>query len=294
MTRTIGIVAPADWLEPETLKAGVNVLRKAGLQVKIAANVGKKWGRMAGKPEVRAEALMQMARDPKVDFLLAAAAGHGGLQILDLLDWKALAKAQKPLMGFSDTTALLSAWQRYGCGEAWHGMNLRSIARDDAVSTATLLKVLKGEDFGDIVLTRGAKVALKGSGQGLLVGGNLAIVSSTLGTPYAPPAEGAKILFFEEIDEPIYRIDRWLHQLRHAGYYRNLKGVLVGGMSRIADSTSRDFGFSLEQLWKQHFGALGIPVITHFPAGHEKRNLPLPLGKTITLKTTPHVSVEWK
>jgi muramoyltetrapeptide carboxypeptidase len=216
---------------------------------------------------------MEFVEDPRVDAILCARGGYGCCRILDALDAPAVRAARKPLVGYSDVTALL-LWQRRLAGLVGfhgpmleHGAELAPEALDSLVNeltgTAPRPSVLKG------VGRRG------GSAEGQLIGGNLVLLSASLGTCWEVDTRGA-ILLIEEVGEHPYRIDRMLQQLRGAGKLERLVGVGAGDLSSCVDE--RFLEPSAEQVIEEIVAPLGVPLVTSLPIGHLKANRTWPIG----------------
>lgn len=284
----IGLIATADRLEPELVAQATATLNAAGIGVKPAHNLTETWGNSpAGTPESRAHGVMEMAADPAVTALLAVKGGYGSIQVAGLLDWPKLAGLGKPIIGYSDTTYLLNGWVRHGL-EAWHGPMLKDIALEpERADVRALVEALKAGALG--VHPRAsaqARTLCAGRAEGILWGGNLSVLASMAGSSWVPAGMPGSILFIEETGERIHKLDRWLHQLKHAGLLAGLRGVLVGRMTDIDDYAPFPYGFSVEEMLGQVFGPLGIPVVTGLACGHGGVNVPLPLGRRIEIVAT--------
>jgi muramoyltetrapeptide carboxypeptidase len=224
---------------------------------------------------------MALVKDPRVDAIVCARGGYGCSRILDALDADAVRAARKPLVGYSDVTALL-LWQRRAAGLiGFHGPMLEhgaALAREaldslvgELAGTATRPTVLRGVGRGG------------GSGEGSLIGGNLVLVTASLGTRWELNTRGA-ILLIEEVGEFPYRIDRMLQQLRGAGKLEQLVGVGVGDLSTCVDERFPEP--SAEQVIEEIVGPFGVPLVTGLPIGHLRVNHTWPVGARATIDGT--------
>jgi muramoyltetrapeptide carboxypeptidase len=284
----VGVIAPAGALDEERLCAGVRVLEGWGLRVKLGSAVLERRAYLAGGDEARRSDLQRMLDDAEIRAIFCARGGYGSQRLLPLLDFATLARTPKPIVGYSDATALLNA--ALACGVvAVHGpMVAEDMARGlPARSEEWLRSVLT-----DPAYTWEAEVpetVRPGVGSGPLVGGCLSVLVATLGTPYAPETAGA-ILFLEDVHERPYRLDRLLTQLRQAGKLEHLAGLVFGTMAACPP----DDGVAPLDVVRSCCGDLRFPVGFGLPAGHRPAeddqsagdNLALPLGVQVVLDTT--------
>ncbi len=243
---------------------------------------------LAGSDAARAKELNAAFTDQETRVVLAARGGYGVARILDLVDFQLLQKNPKTICGYSDLTALHAAVQvksklvsilgpnlmgGWGCGK-----------EESLIERQATIDLLGGMDVGDSLLPSALNSKLKvingGEATGRLVGGNLAVLNSIIGTPYEPDWNNA-ILFLEDIGEAPYRIDRMLTQFRMAGVYDRIRGVLLGHFTDC--ECEKNSSAKLDELFGEFFGNLGKPVLSNFPSGHEHPNLPLPMGALIEL-----------
>ncbi|HYR10159.1 MAG TPA: LD-carboxypeptidase [Longimicrobium sp.] len=232
-------------------------------------------GYLAGTDEERAADLNRALRDPAIGAVWFLRGGYGTMRIIDQIDWDALARHPKALIGFSDNTAVHLAAQRAGVvgfhGPHPHTADFPDFARDELLRVLTV-----PEPAGVLPLPPGgrAETLAGGVAEGPLLGGNLSLLSATLGTPYAIRPEGA-ILFIEEVGEHPYRLDRLLSHLRLAGVLSAVAGIAVGG---ITETPEMEGAPDAAEVVRDTLGGLGVPVATGFPFGHIDDNWTLPLG----------------
>jgi len=276
----IAILAPAGPSDRIRIEEGARAIESRGHRVTIAANIDHRHrGYLAGTDEERAEELNRAFRSPEYDAFFFARGGYGSMRILDRVDYAAFAANPRPLVGFSDITALHQAIAAKTGLATFHGpmVNLdfhRGLSSD---VDAWLWSMLAGE----APMTRAfsaADVLFEGEAEGPLFGGCLALTQSLVGTPYDYWADGG-IWFWEDVDEPVYRIDRMLTHLRLSGRMQRVRGVVIGAL--------KDCGSDAEMLefLREFFGPLSIPVVRNFPFGHHGNNLLMPIGRTVRLST---------
>jgi muramoyltetrapeptide carboxypeptidase len=276
---TIGLAAPGGPVHPVLLEGGRAVWEAAGFRVKHRADIVARSNFLAGDDDRRVAELSELIADPEVDAIQCARGGYGVTRILDRLDAAAFRAARKPLVGYSDGTALL-LWQRRCAGlVGFHGPMLE---RGEDIPTAVfraLVAALAGEtDDAGRGWTGAGRVA--GRATGRLVGGNLVLVLASLGTPWEIDTRGA-ILLFEEVNEPPYRIDRMLQQLRAAGKLDGLIGIGTGAFTGCVDE---DYPVpTAEDVVVEVAAAVGIPLVTGLPFGHTKDNRAWPVGARATI-----------
>lgn len=268
---TFGIAAPGGPVDRETLLAGVAMLEARGYRTRMRDDLFARKDYLAGDDARRADELREFVADPEVDAILCARGGYGCDRIVPRLDASAFRAARKPLVGYSDVTALL-LWQRRQAGlTGFHGPMLERGADVDASVLDALLDALAGERAPVMNGTpRGGGVA-----SGRLVGGSLTLVAASIGTSWEIDTRGA-ILLLEDRGERPYRIDRMLQQLRGAGKLAGLAGVGLGDFSTCRDERYPELG--AEQLVAALIAPLGIPLVSDLPFGHVKLNYPWPFG----------------
>ena len=276
---TVGIAAPGGPIDAERLAAGRAVWERAGFRVVHRADVTAKRGYLAGDDERRASELAELVADPGVDAIVCARGGYGSPRILDRLDAAAFRAARKPLVGYSDITALL-LWLRRCAGlVGFHGPMLERGGDADPVSLRVLLAALAGAHSDEGRFWSGRALG-GGHATGRLVGGNLVLVAASLGTPWEIETRGA-ILLVEDVNEPPYRIDRLLQQLRAAGKLDRLAGIGMGAFTGCSDERYPET--SAEDVVAEIARAHAIPLVAELPFGHCQRNLAWPTGARATL-----------
>lgn len=273
----VAVTAPSGpVLRPDRLEAGVAVLAGWGLEPVLAPHVRAVRGHLAGRDADRAADLDAAFADPAVRGIFAVRGGYGLTRLLDRLDWAALARDPKLLVGFSDVTALLlAAWSRLRLVTV-HGPfagRLHTLQRD----AADHLHRLMFDGWAGEVPGASATVTVTGGrAEGRLVGGNLTLLTSLLATPDQPDLDGS-ILFLEDVHEAPYRLDRMLVQLRRAGLLERVAGIVVGELVGCEPPPGRPSA-TAEDVVQAELAGLGVPVVRGFPVGHVDHQLALPVG----------------
>jgi len=254
------------------------VLRGAGFQVVHREDIGDREGYLAGSDARRASELQELWSDDRVDAILCARGGYGCQRILDALDPQLAREARKPLVGYSDITALL-LWQRRCAGlVGFHGPMLDYGDELPGESLEALLAQLQGQSRPPLLL-RGRGL-VPGSARGRLAGGNLSLVTASLGTSWEISTRGA-ILVIEEVGERPYRIDRMLEQLRSAGKFDGLRGIAVGGLRDCKDPRYPEP--DALQVIERAACQARVACVADLPFGHQPANHPWAQGVRATI-----------
>jgi muramoyltetrapeptide carboxypeptidase len=285
---TIGIVATARKLTWEELESTVGVLADAGFKIRTGQRMFGAENQFAGSDDDRASDMQRMLDDPDINAILCARGGYGTVRIIDKLDFTEFQKHPKWLCGFSDIT-VLHAHINQNCGVATlHSsmpLSMKDLPEDHAQIT-TLINSLKGElpnyDFASHPLNR------IGTMEGKIVGGNLSVIYSILGSESDLNTDG-KILFLEDLDEYLYHIDRMMMNMKRNGKLANLKGLVIGGMSDMNDNAI-PFGKSAEEIIRARVNEFDYPICFNFPVGHIDDNRALILGKKAAIQITDNGS----
>lgn len=281
---TVAIVAPSGILKHREgeVQQAVNLLKSWGLHAVVGKHVFSKDNHFAGTDNERCEDLQKAMDDPTISAIWCARGGYGTVRVLDKLDYTKFKEHPKWVIGYSDITALHNQLHNEGF-ESLHALMCVSLTKDLGEIEATV-STFKSALFGmpEGYTLEGSNYNKIGEASGPLVGGNLTMLHTMLGSNTSIDTSG-KILFIEEIGEYKYHIDRMLQSLKRAGYFDNCKGVIVGDMSKLRKNTTL-WGTSIEQLILDALSDYNFPIAFNMPAGHEKDNRALVLGKTITLK----------
>ncbi len=283
---TVAIVAPSGILKnrEREVEQAIDLLKSWGLHSVVGAHVFSKANHFAGTDDERCEDLQKAMDDPKISAIWCARGGYGTVRLLDKLDYSKFKEHPKWLIGYSDITALHNQLHNQGF-QSLHALMCVSLTKD-LTEVQSSVDTFKAALFGkpkDYTLESSSYNRV-GEAKGELVGGNLTMLHTMLGSNESIDTSG-KILFIEEIGEYKYHIDRMLQSMKRAGYFDNLKGLIVGDMSKLRKNTTL-WGTSVEQLILDALSAYDFPIAFNMPAGHEKDNCALILGKTIELKVT--------
>lgn len=281
---TVAIVAPSGILKNrnDEVNRAKKLLESWNLNVVIGKHVFSKDNHFAGTDLERCEDFQNALDNPNIKAIWSARGGYGTVRILDKLDYTQFLKNPKWVIGYSDITALHNQIHTKGV-ETIHAIMCVSLT-EDLNEIKESVETFKTALFGKpLQYTLPASNYNKtGSAKGQLVGGNLTILHTMLGSNTSINMTN-KILFIEEIGEYKYHIDRMLQSLKRAGYFKNCNGVIVGNMSKLRKNSTL-WGTSVEQLILDALAEYSFPIAFNMPAGHEDDNRALILGRTINLK----------
>jgi len=293
---TFGFIAPASAPpDPKTIERSVGVLEQLGFKVKLAPNVHKRHGYLAGTDRDRASDLMQMFTDRRVNGILCVRGGYGSARLLPLLDYGVIRNHAKVFVGYSDITSLHCAFLTQANLISFHGPMLHSefnLTNLPEFTRQSFLRMLSpsGNTPPQPSIALGyrrktIKILHRGMAHGQLIGGNLSLLCTTIGTPWQPPFRGC-ILFLEDRGEPPYRFDRMLTHLLNCGLLQQVSGIALG-LNTDCDNPeakrAKEFRQTLDEVLKDRLLPLKIPVVTGLPFGHVPHNATLPVGALATL-----------
>ena len=286
---TIAITCPAGYMAADKAATCINTLQQWGYEVMVGKTLGSNSKNyFSGTDEERADELQAMLDDKSIHAVLFGRGGYGMNRIIDRLDFKKFKKNPKWLIGFSDITVLHT-----------HLFNQYNIASMHAPMAAAF-----NEDPGNNEFVRSLRNALagkkanykveshiynnKGEATGILIGGNLALLSNMIGTSSDFDIKN-KIFFIEDVGEYLYNLDRMLYHLKRSGKFKKLAGLIIGGFTDMKD-TERPFGKTTEDVIKEITDELDCPVCFNFPVSHSKENVALKIGATYQLKVTNKIA----
>lgn len=284
---TVGVISPASCGDLDKLQIALRFLEGLGLQVKLGEAVGNRRGYLAGTDQERADDLLRMFADPAIKAIICVRGGYGTGRIADLLDYELIRCNPKIFWGYSDITFLHTAFFQKAGLVTFHGPMLTSDVADEAVDPLTLQtfqQLLHPQILRYDETVSPLAVLVEGEATGRIVGGNLTLLVSTLGTPYELDTRG-KLLFIEEIEEEPYRIDRMLNQLRMAGKLDDAAGIIVGDFHDCEPVKRKEASLSLAEVFDDYLRPLPIPVISGFRIGHCSPNLAIPIGALARINT---------
>lgn len=287
----IGIISPASSPDKlEKIENGVKYLEKLGYRVKIGENVGKVHGYLAGTDDERLSDLHSMFKDKNVKAIFSIRGGYGSGRLLDKIDYGLIKKNPKIFVGYSDITSLQMAILKKTGLITFAGPMLAtdfSGAVNEYAEENFWNVITSSKKIGKLHNPREEKFyALNsGRGEGPILGGNLAVLGSLMGTDYLPNLKNS-ILLLEDIGETPYRIDRLLNQLKLAKIFESVKGLILG---RFVDCYEKDKSketIKLNEVIEHYLSGLKIPVLYSFSHGHIKENLTIPFGLSCKLNTS--------
>lgn len=285
---TIGIISPAGAIfESEPYEIAKETFEAMGLQVKFGNFTRSRYGHLAGTDEERADELMKMFRDKEVKAIIALRGGAGSSRILDKLDYTTIKKNPKIFIGYSDITALhLAIYKKAGL-VTYHGPV--AVSTWNPFAYTHLKKLLfereamlyenpsgKGEELAQT--TNRIRTITQGTARGELLGGNLSVLTSLMGTEYFPEKWDNKILYLEDIGEKIYAVDRMMSQLKLGGVLDQLNGFVFGKCSDCNPGGSGYGSLTLEEVIDHYVRPLGIPAFSGAMIGHIDDNVTIPNG----------------
>ena len=276
----VGIVPPASSISYEYIRKSVDLLESWGLEVILSENIRGKYNQFAGTDEERISALQYMLDHDKLKAVFCARGGYGTTRILDKLSFDKFRKHPKWIVGFSDVTALLTILCNLGI-ESVHGpMPVTFDPENDLGSLKHLKNLLWGTGYTGFEWKTGG-IYRPGEAEGILIGGNISLLCSSIGTSSDIDSSN-KILFLEDTDEYLYRLDRMIVQLKRSGKLDDLSGLVIGHMTGMKESET-PFGSSPDKIIMEHVSGLGFPVSTNAPIGHQYPNYPVPVGRVASM-----------
>ena len=280
---TIGVSAPAGGIKSNTeLNEFRKILEGLDFKVKFSKNCQNKHGYFSGTDEERASDFMNLIQDEEVNGIFFLRGGWGCARILPFLDFDVIKKHPKVIMGFSDITTLINAittktglvtFHGPGGNSTWNAYSVRYIKK---LLIDRELVSYKNKEEDNKIITYSS-----GSATGELFGGNLSVICSLMGTDYLPNWKN-KILFLEDVREEPYSIDRMLTQLKLAGVFNEVNGIVLGNF-RKCFAEEPDRSFTLEEVFDQHFSKLSIPIFYGAQIGHARNKFTVPVGVEVVI-----------
>ena len=293
---TIAFCAPSGFLDSVRMSLARTRLEEKGFYTIQEDSIYRRWGYLAGTDAQRASELMSYFKDKSVRAIFPGTGGYGSTRILSMLDYDIIKSNPKIFIGFSDITALHIAFNQLANLITFHTPNpmygLGSKKGLDPISELYFWSLLMNSNdytyeipfdlYGDSLKVQ---TMVPGIASGKLVGGNLSLICSTMGSVYEAETRGS-ILFIEDVGEAPYRIDRYLSELKLAGKLDLVNGIIIGRFSRReTEAPDRSTDFKMHQVFQQYFSIMKVPVIFNFPSGHGSKNVSLPLGCIVEINT---------
>ena len=283
---TVGLVCPSSAVSEERKQQCIRTVEELGYKVKVADNLTSNLGGyMAGSGKVRGEWINRMFADPEVNAIFCVRGGDGGTRAAEYIDLELVKANPKIFVGYSDVTTMHLLFNQKADLVTFHGPMVSSNMADgfDEESRDSFFAAINGE--GHFEFKNPKKVSIKtlkeGKAEGRLTGGNLSILSASIGTPYELNTDG-KIIFIEEVLEPITKIEKWIYHLRNAGKCAECKGVILGQFTKIKnDAEDYDYLCCI----KDALEGVDIPVMYDIQSGHGEQIMTLPLGASCKMDT---------
>jgi muramoyltetrapeptide carboxypeptidase len=286
---TIGVVSTARKITSLELQPLIRLIESWGLKYVLGKTIDAESDQFAGDDTTRVLDFQTMLDNSKVKAIWCARGGYGTVRIVDQLDFSTFIKNPKWIIGYSDVTVLHSHIHSFGI-ETLHANMAIDIDTKTEDTRSSIKKVLFGKDY-KITLASESGLNRSGDAKGQLIGGNLSILYSLIGSSSELRTKG-KILFIEDLDEMLYHIDRMMQSLKRSGALENIKGLVVGGMNDTKDNTI-PFGKTAEEIILDAVLEYNFPVCFDFPSGHINDNRALILGREIQLKVDKNEVTLW-
>ena len=279
---TIGIISPASKPNDLTrIDGATKYLEGLGYKVKVGKNAKNLYGFLAGTDEERVSDLHEMFSDKDVKAIICTRGGYGTPRLLNKIDYDIIKKNPKIFVGYSDITALQMAFFKMAGLVTFSGPMV-AVEMHDKIDPFTeecfWAMITSSAKFGVLKNPDGEpfKAVNKGNATGLLMGGNLSLILALFGTPYRPSFKDS-ILYFEEVDEEPYSVDRYLSILRNGKVFEEIKGMIVGSMTDCGEGKTQPT-LSLEQVFEDYFKEIKVPIIDNLVYGHIPRKNTMPFG----------------
>ena len=277
----VAVLAISSPSQPERIQQGVENLKARGLRVTLADNIAHSHrGYLAGTDDERVEMLNRYLSSDEYDAFLFTRGGYGAMRILDRIDYDAIRRNPRPVIGFSDLTALHQAMATQVNVASFHGpmVNLDFYNGLSPDIERWFWSMLGGGAPLTHALTRN-QVVCEGDAEGILFGGCLSLTNDLIGTPYDFWIDDG-FWFWEDVDEPAYRLDRMLTHLGLSGRLKKIRGVAIGKLKGCGSESE------IDALLHETFDPYGVPVVRDLPFGHDGDNLLMPIGAPVQLSTS--------
>ncbi|MCC9166700.1 S66 peptidase family protein [Pontibacter harenae] len=276
----IAILATARKISLAEVEFAIQVFESWGLEVVLGRTIDTAYHVFAGDDALRIQDLQQALDDPSIKTIVCGRGGYGTTRIIDQVDFTKFRQHPKWIVGFSDVTALLCHVHNLGI-ESVHGIMPLLFSKEGAApSIESLRQVLFGEELNYTAASHAFNRT--GTGQGQIIGGNLSLLDSIIGTKSDIDTTG-KILFLEDLNEYLYHVDRMMVHLDRSGKLNSLAGLIVGDMSDMLDNAD-PFAKDAYEIIAEHVAKYNYPVCYGFPVGHEPLNLALVCGREAKLE----------
>jgi muramoyltetrapeptide carboxypeptidase len=279
-SRTIGFVAPSAYMtDAATVDRAAQFFASRGWRVQAGETCFARHERFAGPDDLRLSELQRFCTDPTIDVVVAARGGYGLSRILDRLDFEAIRRANRIIVGYSDFTAFNLAYLALAGGVSFQGPSAGDFGSvtPDSFTVESFFAAIDQAEHELEFEADGPSCEVRGT----LWGGNLALLTALIGTKYLPKVRGG-ILFIEDVNEPAYRIERMLYQLLQAGVLEKQRAVIAGDFDPVTPMPN-DNGFGVASVLTQMRAQIALPIISGLPFGHVVSKATLPVGGAATL-----------
>lgn len=274
----IAIVATARFITESDIEYSLQYLRDNGFEPVYDERLFAVYNQFAGNDDFRANVLQSYLDSPDIDAILCARGGYGTIRIVDKLKFDNFINDPKWIIGYSDVTVLHAKLQSIGFESIHASMPINFRDNTEAALTS-LIDALSSQNLHHEI--KNSPLNIQGEAEAEIVGGNISVLYSMLGSSTFPDTNG-KILFLEDLDEYLYHIDRMMSAFERAGILGNIKGLIVGGLTKMHDNNI-PFGKTAEEIILERVVDKGIPVCFNFPAGHIDDNRAIILGRKVRL-----------
>lgn len=284
---TVGVIAPASWPNQEKARKAGEYLNQLGFKVEFGQSLERTHGYLAGTDQERKEELHHMFANDKIKGIFCVCGGYGTGRIAAQLDYDLIRANPKVFWGYSDITFLHIAILQQAGLVTFHGPMLSSDLGADDVHPLTRIRMEQALTTETFIYTEEISpltTVVEGQARGLLTGGNLSLLISTLGTAYEIDTKG-KLLFIEETEEEPYQVDRMLNHLKMAGKFEDAAGILLCDFNNCVPG-KRKLTLSLEDIFKDHVSSAGKPTLSGFKIGHCSPNIAIPVGVNAIIDTS--------
>ena len=289
---TIAIISPASPVEQEDLIKATQIIQNRGYKVllgKHALDTVPDNSYLAGTDADRAADINEMFAREDVKAIFCARGGYGCMRLFPMINWNLIDANPKIFTGYSDITSLDLGIDQIAKFVTFHGPNATSLAKMNNASTEYFWQLIEYPSKTDVFPVHSAnlKCLVPGEAEGTLAGGCISLLAHACGSKFSPHFAG-KIVLLEDVNESIYRMDRYLVQLRNAGAFDQVAGFILGNVTNWQKEEKTDMARpnSLNALWQEFFLPIGKPTISGFPFGHEPNPSTLPLGGHVILDAT--------
>src|SRR5690606_35681972 len=278
---TVAMVCTARSFTIDEAQEAVSLFESWGLNIVFGSTIDINANQLGGTDEQRTDDLQRMMDDDTIKAIWIARGGYGTVRIIDKIDFSKFIQNPKWIIGFSDITVLHSHLHNLGIATL-HAIMPYSVPKASSEAKETLHKALFNEDYTIEIPSNSSNKT--GDAEGLLIGGNLSIIYSLLGSKSSVNTKN-KILYLEDLDEYLYHIDRMFYNLKRNGYFDGLNGLIIGGMTDMHDNQI-PFGYDVQQIVLDICKEYDFPICFDFPAGHIPNNRALKLGTKVSLKVS--------